>query len=252
MLVFRSAAGAVHLLASFFVAACCAALVFGLWYPFPYSQLAGGQELFFLVVIVDIVCGPLLTFLVCGSFKSRRELLFDIAVIVTLQVAALCYGLYSIAQARPIFLAFEGDQFRVVSVPDVQVVDINSAPESLRDFSFTGPVLIGVRLASPSDSDFLESIRLALNGVPPAFRPSRWVGFDSQSRNVAEKAKPLAGLRVKYPYAQSVIDEGVLSSGFAEDQLGYLPLSVGANSAWVVVVSLSDGLPRLYLPLDGW
>ncbi|WP_339080097.1 TfpX/TfpZ family type IV pilin accessory protein [Pseudomonas sp. TMP9] len=251
---FHSAAAAsgMHLLASLFVAVCCAALVFGLWYPFPYSDLAGGKELFFLVVAVDVVCGPLLTFLIFNPAKPRVELYVDIALIVLLQVGALAYGLFSIVEARPVFLAFEGDQFKVVSVPDVQFEDINSAPPSLRKFSLTGPVLIGVKLSSPSDSDYVDSIKLALNGLPPAFRPARWVDFDSQSEQVVKLAVPLAELRKKHPLKQNVIDEALVASGLSEGDLGYLPLTVSGRSDWVVIVSLVDGMPRLYLPLDGW
>lgn len=251
---FRSAAAAsgIHLLASLFVAVCCAALVFGLWYPFPYSDLAGGKELFFLVVAVDVVCGPLLTFLIFNPAKPRVELYLDIALIVLLQVGALAYGLFSVMQARPVFLAFEGDQFKVVSVPDVQFEDINSALPSLRKLSFTGPVLIGVKLSSPSDSDYVHSIKLALNGLPPAFRPARWVDFDSQRQQVVKLAVPLAELRKKHPLKRDVIDDALAGSGLSEVDLGYLPLSVSGRSDWVVVVSLVDGVPKLYLPLDGW
>ena len=54
-------AALVHLSGSLLVAVMAASLVFGLWYPYPYRELSGGRDLFFLVVAVDVVCGPLLT-----------------------------------------------------------------------------------------------------------------------------------------------------------------------------------------------
>lgn len=251
---FHSAAVAsgIHFLVSMFVAACCAVLVFGIWYPFPYSELAGGKALFFLVVVVDMICGPLLTFFIYNPAKPKFELFFDVVLIVFLQLGALVYGLYSVMQARPVFLAFEGDQFKVVSVPDVQLEDIDYAPSELRKLSLTGPVLIGVKLSTPSDDDYINSIKLALNGLPPAFRPSRWVSYDSQRKNVIEKAKPIKDLRSKHPLMKRLIDNEIDESGMFESDLGYLPLSVSGRSGWVVVISLVDGVPRFYLPLDGW
>ena len=57
---FRAAgrASGIHLLYSLGVALMAALLVFGLWYPFPYRELAGGRELFLLVISEDVVCGP--------------------------------------------------------------------------------------------------------------------------------------------------------------------------------------------------
>lgn len=251
---FRSAAtvSGMHLLASMFVAACCAALVFLLWYPFPYFHLVGGKELFLLMVMVDVVCGPLLTLFVFSPLKSRAEILLDIGLIVALQVGALAYGLYSVVQARPVFLAFEGDQFKVVSLPDVQLDDISSAPEGLRKFSYSGPVLIGVKLIASGGISFLQSVELDLQGVAPAFRPSRWVDFSSQSKLVVNKAKPLADLRTKHPARRNVIEDAIERIGLSESELGYLPLSAGKYTDWVVIVSRLDGMPQLYLPLDGW
>lgn len=250
----RSAAIAsgMHLLGSLLVAACCAALVFLLWYPFPYFHLVGGKELFLLMVMVDVVCGPLLTLFVFSPLKPRAEMFLDIGLIVALQLGALAYGLYSVVQARPVFLAFEGDQFKVVSLPDVQLADINSAPENLRKFSYSGPVLIGVKLMSAGDNGFLQSIQLDLQGVAPAFRPERWVDFASQRKQVVSKARSLTGLRKKNPDKLYAIEEALVNAGLPEGELGYLPLSAGSHTNWTVIVSRLDGEPLAYLPLDGW
>ena len=46
-------------------------LVFGLWYPGPYRLLAAAH-LFVLLIGVDVVIGPLLTFAVSNRGKGRR------------------------------------------------------------------------------------------------------------------------------------------------------------------------------------
>ena len=58
-----SRVAAVHLLASVCVAMAVAALVLWVWYPAPYDQLSGGRHLFFILIGVDVVCGPLLTWI---------------------------------------------------------------------------------------------------------------------------------------------------------------------------------------------
>ena len=46
-----------HLVVSLILAGLAALLVFAVWYPYPYSELTGGLNLYTLVVSVDIVCG---------------------------------------------------------------------------------------------------------------------------------------------------------------------------------------------------
>ena len=54
----RALAAFAHLGLSLAVAALAAALVFFVWYPYPYNEVSGGRELFFLVVAVDVVAVP--------------------------------------------------------------------------------------------------------------------------------------------------------------------------------------------------
>ena len=58
-----------HLLLSAGLALVGAVLVFGVWYPQPYTQLGGGLGLFAILMGVDMVLGPMLTALVASSAK---------------------------------------------------------------------------------------------------------------------------------------------------------------------------------------
>ena len=221
----RAAAGASlkHLLLSLLVALLGAVLVFVFWYPYPYDQLVGGQTLFLILIAVDVSCGPLLTLVVFNPKKPRNELWRDIGIIVVLQMAALVYGLNSVAQARPVFLAFEGDRFRVVRVPDIDIDKISEAPENLRALSLLGPKLIGTRLAKSTDPEYLSSIQSSLNGLDPSSRPGRWLAYSQQQREVLAKAQPLTLLGQKHPSERRLIEAAVSKTGLSEKQLGYFP-----------------------------
>lgn len=241
-----------HLAVSALIAVLCAALVFGLWYPYPFSELSSGRELFALLVSVDVVAGPVLSFIVYNPKKRRGELWRDVGTVIVLQLAALGYGLYSVAQARPVFLAFEGDRFRVVAVPDIDQASLARAPSGMGRLRWTGPQTIGVKLLKGTDPEYQQSILLAVQGLHPAFRPERWVDYDLQRQLVTRAAKPLSELKLRKPELSPLIDDAVLNSGLAEMDLGYLPLVSGPHTEWVVAVSLKDAAPKLYLPIDGW
>ena len=241
-----------HLLASLLVAVLCAWLVFGVWYPYPYGELAGGRGLFLLMISVDITCGPLLTFVVFNPNKKRAELWRDIGVIVVLQLSALAYGLNSTLQARPIHLAYEGDRFRVVSLPDIVQTEMDQAPENFKRFSYFGPTLIGVKLLKSSDPGYLESLELALKGIHPAYRPSRWIAYSAQHQDILSVLKPLSKLREINKTRGVELDAWLTQSEFSEKDLGYLPLVSEGKNDWVVIVQRGNLSPVTYLHLDGW
>src|SRR5688572_10458424 len=109
----RWRASGIHLLISVFIAAAGLALMLAAWYPGPLFQAAGGNELLFILVGVDVVIGPLITLAV--FMAKKRGMRFDLAVIGTLQVAALLYGGWVVAASRPAFIVFVNDRFEVAS-----------------------------------------------------------------------------------------------------------------------------------------
>lgn len=239
-----------HLVLSVLVAAMVAALVFGVWYPSPYDKLAGGQGLFWLVMGVDVVCGPLLTLVIFNPKKPRAELFRDIGLVVLIQLGALAYGLNSMAQARPVWLAFEGSRFRVVSVPDLADQKLSAAQEGLRSLSWVGPKLLGVQLVESTDKDFQQSVLQSLGGLHPAFRPALWRPFESMTDEVRAALQPVDQLIAKQP-----AKEEMLRSSLKEltlEQVGFLPLVSEHVNDWVVLVRRDTAEPVAYLPVDGY
>ncbi|MFZ5482936.1 MAG: TfpX/TfpZ family type IV pilin accessory protein [Pseudomonadota bacterium] len=245
-------AASIHLAVSATIGTLAGMLVFMLWYPFPYHTLLGVSHLFALLLIVDVVMGPLLTAVVYSPNKSSTELSRDIGIIAVLQLAALLYGLHTLAIARPIQLAFEADQFRVVRQIDVADPAFDALPSSLRPALWRGPGLIGVRITRPGDPDYLRSLELSLSGLTAAFRPSHWVPYDVQRPAVRARARAVSTLRAKHPEHAALIAEALVDTGLPENRLGYLPMRAERGGDWVVLLRLDDAEPVGYLPLDGW
>jgi len=96
----RLRASGIHMAISLAIAALSAALVFAVWYPYPYREISGGRELFFILVSVDVILGPLITLAVFNRAKPRSELRRDLGIVGVLQIAALAYGLWTVSIAR--------------------------------------------------------------------------------------------------------------------------------------------------------
>lgn len=246
-----SLAAFTHFGASLVVAILTAVLVFGLWYPYPYRELAGGRELFFLIMLVDVICGPLLTLVLFNPKKPKRELRLDLGLVVLIQLVALAYGVYTLALARPVYLVYEVDRFRVVSVADIQPGELKPQSGGLHRLPWTGPQVIGVR--QPADAEEkLKSLELSLQGIEPSSRPNWWVPYDQNREQVLARAKPLQVLRDRPSSRSEAIDKAVQESGLTDVDLQWLPLTGFKSTAWVVLVDTKTADIKAFAPVDGF
>lgn len=245
-------AAAIHMGGCLGVAALAAVLVFGVWFPRPYDSIEGGRDLFLLVVVVDAVCGPLLTLVLFNPAKNRSELARDLSLVVLIQVIALIYGLHSVGTARPVFLAFEADRFRIVSAAEITRADLPEAQPAFRQLSFRGPKIIAVHIPAPSDPEYLRSIELSLNGLEPALRPSLWQSYGEQRDLVKRKLQSLSNLKQKRPNEIAAIDAEVVKSSLPEAALGYLPIVGRSGSEWIALVARNNADVVGFVEVDGF
>jgi hypothetical protein len=248
----RVRAAAVHLLLSAVVAALAALLVFVLWYPSPFRELSGGRELFFIVIAVDVALGPLITFAVFDLRKPQAELMRDLGVVVLLQLAALLYGLHTVAQARPAVVALEGSRLRVVRAIDLDDSQLALAPEGLRNLSLTGPLFVATR--RPTGSERLESIERGLAGQDIGMRPEFWLPQTQAGAAYASAAMPLDRLRTLYPKRVAELNAAVTAitaNRKTDGALGYLPM-LARRTDWSALIDLKDGSVVGYVPIEGF
>lgn len=240
-----------HFCVSILVAIVAGMLVFGVWYPFPYRELAGGRELFLLIVVVDVVCGPLLTMVLFNPQKPRRELRTDLGLVILVQLMALVYGVYALALARPVYLAYEVDRFRVVSVADIQEGELKPELGGFHRLPWLGPKVIGVR--DPVDADEkLKSLDLSFQGNEPSARPDWWVAYEKVRTAVLSRARPIQDLRDRRPDAERKIDEAIRDSGQPEVNLQWVPLTGFKSTSWVAFVDARTAEVLAFAPVDGF
>ena len=243
-------ATSIHLLCSVGVALLAATVVLGLWYPFPYRDLAGGRELFFLVVAVDVVCGPLLTLVVFSPAKPRAELWRDLGLIALLQLAALGYGMHTVWQARPLFLVQEVDRFKVIAGPSLDDAAVAALPAALQPHWWKGPQTVAIR--DPKDSKernkvLFDSIQ---GGSDYAERAEFYLPYQGEDAlKSLRHAEPLALFLQKQPSQQDAARQLAAEKGADMAQWLYLP--VVARQDWVAVLD-KQGQIQGFLKGDGF
>lgn len=247
----RVRAALVHLGLSLVVALCIGLLVFAAWYPYPYRDISGGRELFFLVIAVDVVLGPLLTLAVFNVRKPRAELMRDLAVIAMLQLGGLAYGLWTVQLARPVHLVFEIDRFRVVHRVDIPAELESKAPAGIEVAPLKGPSVLSTR-DFHSETEKMELTLAALQGVNLGARPDLWEPYSAGKDRILAASKQVSDLKVRFPQQAALVDEALGQIQRDAATVRYLPMISRKAEAWTVLLDARSAEILGYLPLDSF
>lgn len=245
----RWKAASIHLSISVVVGFLVVALLFLVWYPQPYFDASGGQQLIIILLGVDLVLGPLLTLVL---FKSgKKGMLFDLCMIGIVQASALIYGLHAIALARPAFIVAAVDRFNVVAANDLDPSDLakGTQPE-YRSVSWTGPRLVAAHL--PTDPEKSAAVMTSgLAGKDIERLPEHYVPYEMEAQTLLARAKPVELLRKTSPDAGVVLDAWLKDHQAKEENVVWLPIMARRTSLTMILDAKSGELLGT-LPIDPW
>lgn len=157
----------IHFGISLIIFIALAAMMRIIWYPDALFWMDGGWQGLKIIAPIDLVLGPALT--LCFYRPWKKSLKFDMAVIATVQIVALGYGVYAAYNQRPAALVFAENRFETLSLAayraatnDMKENDLE--PVSLREFGKSMPVV--VHAEGFVGDDFGNYLAGILNGLP--------------------------------------------------------------------------------------
>ncbi len=106
-------ASLIHLLLSAVVISALVSLMLLFWFPSPFLGVTNFKDIALILIAIDLVLGPLLTFVVFNP--SKKSLKFDLSVIVAIQVMGLSYGLYMLYLTHPVYVTYYEKGFSVIT-----------------------------------------------------------------------------------------------------------------------------------------
>jgi hypothetical protein len=246
----RLQASAAHLLISLVIAALAALLVLGVWYPYPYREISGGRELFFLIVTVDVILGPLITLAIFNRKKPWGVLRRDLLVISAIQMSALAYGLHTVYITRPVHMVFEYYRFHVVHAIDVPQDMLVKAPADVEPMPMFGPTLLSLRPFKDSkekaDATFDD-----IAGLKLPTRPDLWQTYEKARAEIQKEAKPVSELIGRFPKEADGIRSAAREAGRSAQDLVYVPM-IGRKLFWTVLLDPVTTQIVAYVPLDSF
>ena len=180
-----------HMAASICIALLVLGLVYGLWYPSPLAKAVGVTHIFLMLLAIDVILGPILGFVVYK--ESKKTLKFDLSVIILIQIAALVFGVYNIAQARPAWVVFNTDRFELIRNNDL-VLSEKAPQDEFAQVSWVGPQWAAVKVTNDVQQKNEDLFAEALGGLSIAQRPERYIDIDEEKATLRKRALPLSGL----------------------------------------------------------
>ncbi len=240
----------VHFTITLTVAILVGILVFGLWYPEPFRQMTGGLGLYKLILGVDVVCGPMLTLILASPKKSHKAMLIDITLIACIQLSALGYGLYNVAEARPVAIVAELDRFRVISLLDIYNKDRDQALPEYRHTPLWGIQTVGVERGTTSET-VNKNLELSLKGIEMGMRPDLWRPYTKMKNSLKKAVRPLSALKNLTDKEKKQLNKTIQSIGINRKVLAYLPITAPMSDNWIALLDKQNNLVG-YANINGW
>ncbi len=212
------------------------------WYPPPLFDAVGGLNIFLMLLAVDVVLGPLLTFVV---FKSgKKSLKFDLFVIGVLQVLALSYGVFTLFAGRPVYVAALGHRFDVIQASDVSSEELVAEARSLPWF---GPKWVGTR--TPSSSS--ERERVLFSGSDYGHFPQHHQPLENMQQDILSRAQPISELKRLNAGRESHIDAWLAERNLSADAVRFQGLKA-RNKDFTIIIDARTAQVIGVAPFTPW
>ena len=238
-----------HLSGSLCAALLSATLVFLVWYPGPLALASGVRDIFLLLLLIDVILGPVITFIVFNP--QKKELKRDLVMVVMVQVVALLYGLHAVYVARPVYVVFSVDRFDMVFANDLTDDKLAKATNTdYQSLPLLGPKTIAAR--QPNDTKARNELLFsAISGGDDLSQlPQYYESYSAHQEDVAKRVNDLALLK-KFNADSAAVE--ALRSKYSAKKInaGYLPLR-GKTKDLSVVLDRNTGEVLEIVDLRPW
>ena len=183
---------AVHFALSFLVLSLIISFIYFVWYPGPILQAVQASKILLLIILIDVVLGPLLTFIVYK--KNKKTLKMDLAVIGFVQVIALAFGISSLALAKPVWIVFNGNKFELIQKNEIIYTSENTPHKFLSSHYWSKPKFVAATLSNDSNVKEAQIMDEVFSGTSLAQKPENYVEIQQVFPEIVKSSYPLQDL----------------------------------------------------------
>jgi len=216
----RYRASLIHLCISALLVGNVIGVVYWIWYPEPTLEVVGAFPIIRLLVLVDLVIGPLLTMII--YVHGKPGLKFDLTVIALLQVSALIYGAYRLYDEKPDYLVFAIDRLEFIPSKQIDQSAMRFDGSGMKRFANLGQVFARPPEDPEEHQRYFSSI---MDGQPDLERrPEYWEPWASGADAIRDSIKPIDDIKPTSTKESENIKEAIEKYGDRHPDLGVLPI----------------------------
>lgn len=224
------------------------AVIFSL-YPSPFPQLQGLWTVLGVMAIVDVVLGPVLTFVVFNP--AKKSLKADLTVIVLIQFIALIYALHIAWDGRPVYAVYFGDRFEIATANEFDASILTKANKMYSRLPFSGPKWVGAQIPERDVNGKNEMLFSAIFGGGVRITPKYYVTYSQVKDNVIRHLVKVNSLLIRDKNRTQPVLNVVKSMGRKNEDVGLIPLK-GKAKYGTVFVDARTGEILQVTDLDPW
>lgn len=225
---FRIKAFLIHASVSIIIALICLYVVFFLWHPYPLAKAVGVVDIFILMITIDTILGPMLTLLLAR--EGKKGLKFDLSLVILLQLSALTYGIHSILNNRPVWIAFDILRFELVQANDIHIDNTKNISPYYKKKNWFGPKFVAIIPPKNTKERNERTFTQIETGLAPSMQPHLYMPLSKSWSEIQKKEKKLEVLK-KYNKPSDI--RRVLTN---QEITGWLPLTA-YNKPMVVLLN---------------
>lgn len=224
-------AASVHFAISALIVGAFIALTLLVWYPFPLNRALGVDKVLLVLLGVDVVIGPMLTFIVYKP--GKRTLALDLSVIAIVQLAAFAYGAHAIFGSRPVYVVFNIDRFDVTSASEIVPAELAAVRNpAFKAIPIRGPVVVGARIPTDVNEKNRILFSAAGGGADLNAFPQYYHAYDSMMGEVLRAAKPVAVLP---PKVVPAVTDWLAAHALRADDVRWIPVAARRHDLTAVI-----------------
>lgn len=195
-------------------------VVISFWYPPPYFTVDGGWVGIRMVAFIDIVLGPLLTFIIYKPGKPGLKM--DLTIIGVIQICALLYGIHTLYNYRAVSLVYVLDSFYVRSMDLYQSSGIEIEDFEKFPGEFPKPVFVVLNQNAASERKAFLELTQEYPDYTLAF--PHYEPLKNHMSHVVDKARDIASYVKENPEAQAPVGEFLRTYGGELSDYAFVPM----------------------------
>ncbi len=232
-----------HIAVSLFVILLPILALISVWYPENFSEISASDQIFHIILAVEFgLFFGLLLLLFFGRQNSINKTLFVYSIVFILQICSAFVGLKTLYDAKPMYIVYEFDRYRIV-----RPIDVIWGTEEVEYNLLSGPIPYSTLEYASNDIRLLSSIKDSINGLYPAFKKERLIPYQNSTKNIIKHSRAAQHL-------SDVDRKKVMMCGKNIDitSIGYYPLVSQLSDEWIALINLNDASIICYLNINGW